>query len=107
MAISEFFDWTADTSADGGGGQALVLGINDMSLFDGGLFDICNTWQRGHTYHRIGASVDVDSRAVLFDNPETLVNLQPYQVNQLTAIMRLHQGTRFPEEPLHYGFGGR
>ena len=47
-----------------------TLGINDMSLSGGGLFDICGTWSSsgtcsnapygGHSSHRKGTSVDID-----------------------------------------------
>ena len=50
-----------------------TLGINDMSLRRGGLFDICGTWNAastcaqavsgGHQSHRIGTSADIDSQA--------------------------------------------
>jgi hypothetical protein len=36
------------------------LGINDMSLPKGGLFDICSTWLPPHKMHRRGTSVDLD-----------------------------------------------
>lgn len=39
------------------------LRFNDMSLTEGGLFDVSNNWQPtplGHFEHRIGVSVDVD-----------------------------------------------
>ncbi len=56
-----------------------TLGINDMSLPQGGLFDICGTWNPfdicppitrttppgGHQLHRTGTSVDFDLRACL------------------------------------------
>ncbi|MBI4822797.1 MAG: hypothetical protein HY805_00990 [Nitrospirae bacterium] len=50
------------------------LGINDMSLVWGGLFDLCDTWNpadrcslapnRGHFSHRKGTSVDIDRNAL-------------------------------------------
>lgn len=107
VGILDFFAWSLDTSETGGGGAGLVLGINDMNLPNGGLFDICSNWQAGHTFHRIGASVDIDSRVELFDNRGTFVNLQPYQIRRLTRIMHQHGGVRFPEATIHYGFGGR
>lgn len=36
-----------------------VLRYNDMSLVEGGLFDICSTWTPKHTGHRNGANVDM------------------------------------------------
>lgn len=41
-----------------------TLGINDMSLPWGGLFDICGDWEPGHDTHRIGTAVDMDQTAI-------------------------------------------
>ncbi|MHB2026128.1 MAG: hypothetical protein ACYCPQ_05770 [Elusimicrobiota bacterium] len=41
--------------------SGLLLGINDMSLSMGGLFDIGGTWSPPHNSHREGTSVDVDT----------------------------------------------
>ena len=40
-----------------------TLGINDMSLEDGGLFDISGAWETPHNLHRTGHSVDIDHLA--------------------------------------------
>ncbi|MBI4064570.1 MAG: hypothetical protein HY401_09775 [Elusimicrobia bacterium] len=37
-----------------------TLGINDVSLINGGLFDLNANWQPGHECHRKGTSVDID-----------------------------------------------
>ncbi len=37
-----------------------TLGINDMSLVWGGLFDYKGTWQPPHDWHRDGTSADID-----------------------------------------------
>ena len=37
-----------------------TLGINDMSLIYGGLFDISADWNIPHSLHRLGRSVDID-----------------------------------------------
>lgn len=103
LAIRDFAEWSG---TEDGGGEYLILGINDMSLEYGGLFDICSTWIIGHTYHRSGASVDIDGRAQIFSSRE-FVSLQPYQIKKLEDIMRARQGTRYPEEPIHFGFGGK
>lgn len=50
MAIArEYFNLTKTT-----------LGINDMSLEWGGLFDVGNNWSSPHSLHRKGTSVDID-----------------------------------------------
>jgi len=42
----------------------IAIGINDMSLPWGGLFDIDNNWSTPHSKHRTGKSVDVDHSGV-------------------------------------------
>ncbi|MFZ3073103.1 MAG: putative metal-binding motif-containing protein [Thermodesulfobacteriota bacterium] len=44
----------------------ISLGINDMSLESGGLFDIKGNWSSspGHQLHRIGKSVDIDRTGI-------------------------------------------
>lgn len=37
-----------------------TLGLNDMSLINGGLFDIDANWGKPHASHRVGRSVDID-----------------------------------------------
>lgn len=37
-----------------------TLGINDLSLPQGGLFDIAGNWMPDHKWHRKGTSVDID-----------------------------------------------
>lgn len=102
--IVEFFQYTGTPR---GGGQYLKLGINDMSLPKGGLFDICNNWQPGHKSHRKGTSVDIDStNTELFNNPGHYVPLQHYQIEELTRIVQ-HKNTaalRAKEETIHYEF---
>ena len=44
-----------------------TLGINDMSLVYGGLFDISADWNIPHSLHRLGRSVDIDSHAETLD----------------------------------------
>ena len=50
LAIQNFF-------IEQGGIQ---VGINDLSLQNGGIFDLCGKWKKPHTCHRTGASVDID-----------------------------------------------
>lgn len=38
----------------------VAIGINDMSLIWGGLFDINSDWSTPHSKHRVGKSIDVD-----------------------------------------------
>lgn len=48
-----------------------TLGLNDMSLEQGGLFDIEVPWIKPHSAHRVGRSADIDKCAVsrIRDNP--------------------------------------
>jgi hypothetical protein len=111
LAIYDFFQWSGDPAE--GPGTYLKLGINDISLPYGGLFDICNNWMPGHTYHRTGASVDIDGLAEDFVRPGVFMSLEGIMVGNkplidyLTRFMKVHGGNRFKEEPIHYGFGGK
>lgn len=84
------------------------LGINDMSLSSGGMFDICSDWQRvpvvnllgqvtvkGHLFHRGGNSIDIDKGS-----------LTTKQIKLLTDRMAKHGGQRVVEGPIHYQFPG-
>ncbi|MCL4558946.1 MAG: hypothetical protein M1491_10075 [Deltaproteobacteria bacterium] len=51
-----------------------TLGINDMSLVYGGLFDIDADWNIPHSLHRLGRSVDIDSHAETSDYNYMLVD---------------------------------
>lgn len=68
-----------------------TLGINDMSLIWGGLFDVEGNWNSapGHGLHRGGKSVDIDRCA------QTLV-MQDY----LDRIAKKHSGDRIVESAL-------
>jgi len=72
------------------------VGVNDMSLSSGGLFDICGNWRPGHACHRDGNSIDIDKSG-----------LSKAQIAKLTAKMRKHGGERVKEPSLHYQFRGR
>jgi hypothetical protein len=66
------------------------LGLNDMSLPFGGLFDICDNWTNPHSLHRYGNSVDIDHTATL----------KPMQLQNI-AEQRLGL-TQIQEGPIHY-----
>lgn len=69
-----------------------TLGINDMSLVWGGLFDINGNWSSvsGHSLHRTGESVDIDrcAEGVLVDQ------------DRLDEIALNHDGERIVEDAL-------
>ncbi|HYC89436.1 MAG TPA: hypothetical protein VEO54_09515 [Thermoanaerobaculia bacterium] len=75
-----------------------VIGVNDISLPDGGLFDIDGTWSPSHWYHRIGCGVDIDKTAL---NPETGADVV-LDIYKLTLIVEALGGSKVPEGPVHY-----
>ncbi|HXS99350.1 MAG TPA: hypothetical protein VN915_01610 [Elusimicrobiota bacterium] len=95
-ALAALEDWYNKTK--------VVLGVNDMSLAEGGIFDICSDWrptlnsrtEPGHKCHRGGNSVDIDK-----------TGLSNAQIQKLTAIMGKFGGNRVIEGPIHYQFPGR
>lgn len=79
------------------------LGINDMSLKRGGLFDICATrggdWSVPHQSHRIGNSVDIDH--CTDGNPD-----QPVDCGVVNSVMTAAGLKKVPEQSgLHYQLG--
>jgi hypothetical protein len=89
-----FYNQTASESSNGAGTK---LGVNDMSLQYGGMFDICGQWHPGHQCHRAGDGVDVDKSALDSDDKQTLIQ-----------IMGKVQGHVVPEGlSLHFQFPGR
>jgi hypothetical protein len=46
-----------------------------------------------HAFHRVGLSVDINRDG-----------LSDAQIWILTNFMKVHEGLRNPEEPIHYGF---
>ncbi|MGH7274433.1 MAG: hypothetical protein ACREIQ_08260 [Nitrospiria bacterium] len=52
-----------------------TLGINDISLPFGGLFDIGNNWDPPHNLHREGKSADIDRTVVKLGDPTDSVTI--------------------------------
>lgn len=44
--------------------DTLKISINDMSLINGGLFDIGGSWSTPHASHRVGEDVDINSQPI-------------------------------------------
>ncbi|MDA8104787.1 MAG: hypothetical protein M0Z71_05350 [Nitrospiraceae bacterium] len=86
------FDYTYETDA--------ILGINDMSLEKGGLFDYEGTWARPHNSHRKGTSVDIDRMA---QDTQTRGYVR-VDVSRLTEIVKGYKGKKIPEATIHYEF---
>jgi len=60
---------------------AIRLRINDMSLENGGLFDIGNNWQTPHRSHRLGRSADIGFTGINQNNQ--CVNLNQRQLRNI------------------------
>jgi hypothetical protein len=105
-ALKGFYDWTL---TEDGGGTAIKLGVNDMSLEWGGDFDIPGTWEFSHlhSFHRVGCSVDMDTVGVDLkeddpDNPgeKRLTD----RGKQLVKLLQKFGGKLYDEAPIHFGF---
>lgn len=68
--------------------EGVKIGINDMSLIWGGLFDIDGNWVSPHSLHRIGKSVDVDHEGV--------------DEIKLDKFAKEHGCTRYEVDKIHY-----
>lgn len=91
-----------------------TLGINDMSLEWGGLFDWKATWASPHSLHRKGTSVDIDtcakvaasgSTAICLNNNGVTVN-GSIKVNKIfiEKICNFYNGKIAPEASIHCEF---
>ncbi len=79
--------------------SSIRVGVNDESLKNGGLFDICGHWAPPHHCHRTGEAVDIDA--------ENLGGLHGVATQLLTSIMRRYGGRQIVEgASLHYQFSG-
>ncbi|MGA3286723.1 MAG: hypothetical protein ABSD46_04790 [Bacteroidota bacterium] len=100
--LKDFYVWTKTKA---GGGKAVKLGINDMCLELGGVFDIPGTWKFNdqHSFHRVGLSVDIDN-VDLKTYSENEKPLLTDRGNKLVKIMTKYGGKIFDEGPIHFGF---
>ena len=107
LGLLKFYVWSGSSK---GGGQYIVLGINDMSLQSGGIFDICGDWNTvsRHTFHRVGLSVDIDNSGLKeFPDPVNQPNgvLTRRGRNLKTILESREIGGRMEvEPPIHFGF---
>ncbi len=98
-----------------------TIGINDVSLPLGGLFDICATWDPagtctnaqngGHQLHRTGTSVDIDRLACRGLIPDDANPFAPCRTTTFTVArdtIRLlcadRKGVLLKEGPYHCEF---
>lgn len=87
-----------------------TLGINDMSLEWGGLFDINGNWIPPHRSHRRGMSVDIDrcARSSIPDNPNERGHCPEGWISvprdRLRVLCRKHKATLLQEPTLHCEF---
>jgi len=77
-----------------------VLGINDMSLPNGGAFDVAGDWAlRYHISHRLGFDVDIDlhtfTSAGALDHDLTAQEIETFaqEVNNRLGGIRVHEPT--------------
>lgn len=107
FGIFDFYDWSSSDSA-GNGGIPITLSLNDMSLPWGGVFDIYDTWQPDHKWHRIGRSVDINNPGRIFQYPDTSDSTRPILTElgkKLEYWMEQHHGYRVTEgKSVHYEF---
>jgi hypothetical protein len=85
------------------------LGINDMSLVWGGLFDIGNNWLQdpGHHLHRNGNSVDIDNAVTVNStsyNPNPTVTLKAPggSLPLLKTLFCYRNMFQIKEGPIHF-----
>lgn len=82
-------------------GFQATLGINDMSLPGGGLFDIYGNWAPPHNLHRIGKSADVDRNVYDFDTGKYILIPCEYDKILRTVVEEKRRGILICE------YGGR
>ena len=114
-SLSAFYVWASSKNGRG----SPTLHINDMSLLQGGVFDIDGHWDssKKHSFHRVGLSVDIDNTGLqtqaldknknpVFDkNGDPVYVLTPRGI-RLKKIIADNGGEKYPEGPIHFGFGG-
>lgn len=106
-ALSDFYNWSG---SEEGGDQYIKLGVNDMSLPWGGLFDISGGWvidfptKKSHSFHRVGLSVDIDNTQdgdIRYEDG-TLTK----KGKKLREYIEKYCGKKYPEQKIHFGFNG-
>jgi hypothetical protein len=103
-ALNDFYDWSGSKE---GKDQYIKLGVNDMSLTWGGLFDIDGDWNidnPSHSFHRVGLSVDINNTGdgdIRYEDG-TLTE----KGKKLREYMKKYGGKKYPEEKIHFGFNG-
>jgi hypothetical protein len=100
--LQEFSDWCLDVE---GGGRSVIVGINDMSLEWGGVFDIRGKWNLNseHSFHRVGLSVDIDREpGGLRLDDGALTD----KGKKLKYLMEQRGAKKYPEVTIHFGFDG-
>jgi murein endopeptidase len=104
ISLTQFFQWTKNEESVG---EYLTAGVNDMSLANGGLFDICSDWETAHSSHRDGIDVDIDSRVfVLGANESFNLRDQEYSfiLEKLVDLMEQNRLFWKRSEGFHFRF---
>jgi len=107
LGILDFYSWSSSDSA-GNGVIPIIVSLNDMSLHWGGVFDIYDTWQPDHKWHRIGRSVDINNPGRIFQYPDPNDSRRAISTELggwLKYWMNHHHGYRVDEgKSVHYEF---
>ncbi|MBI4667997.1 MAG: hypothetical protein HY747_02245 [Elusimicrobia bacterium] len=82
------------------------LGINNMSLPYGGLFDICSDWNPPYDgYHHAGTSVDIDPRGEILERPGEMMAIYPPALEDIIATRFVGvKRKKEKEAEFHYEF---
>lgn len=101
-ALEDFYNWS---KSELGGGNAIPLEVNDISLIWGGSYEFDGDWNLNsrHSFHRVGLSVDIDRNIIIDGEIKTLTN---EEVAQLTYYMERYGAVKYREPTIHYGFDG-
>jgi|GEM_PF-6942757 len=110
-AMVQFHSWV---NSEQGENRNVVLGINDMSLKWGGVFDIKGDWNvpgsSSHSFHRVGLSVDIDNADLKTQNPrkpkDDKAKILTLRGTNLQRIMLQYGGKLYNEPQIHFGFDG-
>lgn len=99
--VAAFYNTDADPADQGS------LGLNDMSIALGGVFDFQGTWVPPHFRHRFGTDCDIDRNVQRSDGSFTPIDTQVLQdsVDQLDGILLIESGGRLHVQVPEYQVG--
>jgi hypothetical protein len=103
-ALKRFYEWSESPE---GGGKAIKLAINDMSLQWGGVFDIYGKWNlnKEHSFHRVGLSIDIDNAGLKEADPKNpKQKILTRRGQELERMIKDFGVSLYDEGPIHYSF---